>query len=66
MSADILHELTKDDATAFKTTQPIVTLKGANGGGSGGTYSAEQLRGMSAAQINENWADISNSLKNIN
>ena len=32
MSADILHELTKDDATAFKTTQPIVNLKGAAGG----------------------------------
>ena len=32
MAADILHELTKDDATAFKTTQPIVTLKGAAGG----------------------------------
>ena len=35
MSADILHELTKDDATAFKTTQPIVNLKGAAGGLSG-------------------------------
>ena len=32
MLANILHELTKDDATAFKTTQPIVTLKGAAGG----------------------------------
>lgn len=31
MTADILHELTKDDATAFKTAQPVVTLKGANG-----------------------------------
>lgn len=31
MLADILHELTKDDATAFKTTQPVVTLKGVNG-----------------------------------
>ena len=66
MAADILHELTKDDATAFKTSQPIVNLKGANGGLSGGVYSAEQLRGMSAEQINENWADISKSLKNIN
>ena len=65
-TGDILHALTKDDGTAFKTTQPIVNLKGASGGGSGGTYSAEQLRGMSAEQINENWADISNSLKNIN
>ena len=39
MSADILHELTKDDATAFKTTQPIINLKGAAGGlgGSEGT-----------------------------
>ena len=66
MMADILHSLTKDDATAFKTTQPIVNLKGASGGVGGGTYSAEQLRGMSAAQINENWADVSNSLKNMN
>ena len=32
MAADILHELTKDDATAFKTTQPVVKLKGAAGG----------------------------------
>lgn len=32
MSADILHELTKDDATAFKTTQPIVNLKGSASG----------------------------------
>lgn len=32
LSADILHNLTKDDATAFKTSQPIVTLKGAAGG----------------------------------
>lgn len=32
MSADILYELTKDDATAFKVSQPIVNLKGANGG----------------------------------
>lgn len=32
MSADILHELTKDSTTAFKTTQPIITLKGAAGG----------------------------------
>ena len=32
MSADILHELTKDDATAFKVAQPIVNLKGPNGG----------------------------------
>lgn len=32
MSADILHELTKDDATAFKVAQPIVQLKGPNGG----------------------------------
>lgn len=66
MMADILYSLTKDDATAFKTTQPIVNLKGASGGVGAGTYSAEQLRGMSAAQINENWAEISNSLKNIN
>lgn len=29
MSADILHELTKDDATAFKGVTPTVTLKGA-------------------------------------
>jgi hypothetical protein len=36
MTADILHELTKDDATAFKTSQPIVTLKGANGVVGGG------------------------------
>ena len=35
MTADILHELTKDDATAFKTTQPVVNLKGASGGLSG-------------------------------
>ena len=35
MVADILNELTKDDATAFKTSQPIVTLKGASGGLSG-------------------------------
>ena len=35
MMADILHNLTKDDATAFKTTQPIVNLKGAAGGLSG-------------------------------
>ena len=66
MTADILHELTKDDATAFKTTQPVVNLKGAGGGVGGSSYSAEQIRNMSAAQINENWADISNSLKNIN
>ena len=41
MSADLLHELTKDDATAFKTTQPEVILKGdnTNGGNSGGTAS---------------------------
>lgn len=31
-TGDILHCMTKDDATAFKTTQPIVTLKGAAGG----------------------------------
>ena len=37
MTADILHELTKDDATAFKTTQPIVKLKGASGGMDGTT-----------------------------
>ena len=29
-TADILHLLTKDDATAFKTAQPIVNLKGAS------------------------------------
>ena len=65
-TGDIAHSLTKDDATAFKTTQPVVTLKGATGGLSGNAYSAEQIRNMSAQQINENWADISNSLKNIN
>lgn len=32
LTADILFELTKDDATAFKTTTPIVTLKGSAGG----------------------------------
>lgn len=32
MLADILHTLTKDDATAFKTTQPEVILKGGTGG----------------------------------
>ena len=32
MTADILHALTKDDATAFKTTQPIIKLKGAEPG----------------------------------
>ena len=32
MTADILHELTKDDATAFKMPQPIVNLKGSGGG----------------------------------
>lgn len=32
MTADILHDLTKDDATAFKTLQPLVKLKGASGG----------------------------------
>lgn len=35
MSSDILYELTKDDATAFKTIQPVVNLKGAAGGLSG-------------------------------
>lgn len=35
MSADILHALTKDDATAFKTVQPEITLKGTGGGLSG-------------------------------
>lgn len=35
MMADILHGLTKDDATAFKGAQPIVTLKGASGGATG-------------------------------
>lgn len=34
-TADILDTLAKDDATAFKTAQPIVTLKGANIGLSG-------------------------------
>lgn len=29
-SGDIAHRLTKDDATAFKTAQPIVNLKGAS------------------------------------
>ena len=42
MSADILHELTKDDATAFKTTQPIVTLKGA-AGGTGGPEALKEI-----------------------
>lgn len=68
LSADILHELTKDDATAFKTAQPVVTLKGAAsgvGGASGGVYSAEQIKGMTAEQINSNWGDISKSLQNI-
>ena len=37
MTADILHDLTKDDATAFKTSQPIVTLKGAGGLVGGGS-----------------------------
>ena len=37
LSADILFELTKDDATAFKTTTPIVTLKGSAGGLGGNT-----------------------------
>jgi hypothetical protein len=32
MSADILHELTKDSTTAFKVAQPIVNLKGASAG----------------------------------
>ena len=36
LAADILHGLTKDDATAFKTTQPNVNLKGASGGVDGG------------------------------
>ena len=36
MTADLLHELTKDDATAFKTTQPKVVLKGGNPNGTGG------------------------------
>ena len=31
MTADILHELTKDSTTAFKTAQPIINLKGASG-----------------------------------
>ena len=31
-TGEIAHNLTKDDATAFKTSQPIVTLKGAAGG----------------------------------
>lgn len=30
-TADICHNITKDDATAFKTTQPVVTLKGSDG-----------------------------------
>lgn len=34
MTADILHALTKDDATAFKKTEPIVNIKGANPTGS--------------------------------
>ena len=36
MTADLLHELTKDDATAFKTTQPEVVIKGNNINGTGG------------------------------
>ena len=36
MTADLLHELTKDDATAFKTTQPVINLKGNNPNGTGG------------------------------
>lgn len=32
MTADILHELTKDDATAFKTVQPVVKMPGVTPG----------------------------------
>ena len=34
-TGDILHALTKDDGTAFKTTQPTVVVKGATQGLSG-------------------------------
>lgn len=43
MTADLLHELTKDDATAFTTTKPIVNIKGLNTGLDGGTDPSTSL-----------------------
>lgn len=46
-SADILHELVKDDATAFKGTAPII-LKGAEG--RGGAYTKADFNKMNYSQ----------------
>jgi hypothetical protein len=42
-TADICHNITKDDATAFKTVQPVVTLKGAATGLGGSSADVKSL-----------------------
>ena len=66
MSADILHDLTKDDATAFKGVSPDVKLKGADPISTSAAVTKEEFKKMGynekAKLFSEN-PDIYNTLK---
>lgn len=62
---ELFEALTKDAAGLFKNPQQEpVKIAGVNTA-SGAKYTADQIRAMTPEQINENWADVSASLKGL-
>lgn len=62
---ELFDALTKDAAGLFKNPQQEpVKIAGVNTA-PGAKYTADQIRAMTPEQINENWADVSASLKGL-
>lgn len=61
----IFNELTKDKEGIFKNPQDPVNLPGGGSGGNEVKYTREQIKKMSPDEINNNWADIQKSLKDM-
>lgn len=64
-----LKESYKDLFAEDSEQDPAPTFSKSTGGNppqQGMTYTKEQIQGMSTKEINEHWADVQNSLKNIN
>lgn len=64
-----LKESYKDLFAEDTPPEPVPTFSKPTGGNppqQGMTYTKEQIQGMSTKEINEHWADVQNSLKNIN
>ncbi len=67
-AADLFDAMTKDVEGVFSNPQhePLVIPRADLSGGSGTTYTKEQIRSMTPEQINANWAEVSASLKGMN